>query len=98
MNAFLFVFNNSEITRKIVTGRLDKMPNIANWYAFFENALCLASEDDAKSISQQIRMDFPDLHFIVAEVDPKKKGGWLPKSIWTFLNRPQPANTSTEDA
>jgi hypothetical protein len=46
MKAFLFVFDSTQITRKLVTKRLDNMPNIANWYAFLENTVCLASKDD----------------------------------------------------
>ena len=42
MKAFLFVFDGTQIARKIITKRLDKMPNIANWYAFLENTIGLA--------------------------------------------------------
>ena len=47
MKSFLFVFDSIRIFRKLVTKRLDGMPSIANWYAFLENAICLASDDDA---------------------------------------------------
>lgn len=96
MKAFLFVFDSMQITRKLVTKRLDNMPNIENWYAFLENTICLASKDDAKQISTLIREAFPDLRFVVAEVDPKKKSGWLPRSVWAFVNNPQPADAAAD--
>jgi len=96
MKAYLLVFDSRQFGRKLVTQRLDKMPSIVNWYAFFENVLCLASEDDAKEVSSLVREAFPDLRFLVTEVDPGKKGGWLPRSIWEFLNEPRPAETGAD--
>jgi hypothetical protein len=98
MKAYLFVFDNAQIAREIVIKRLDKMSKVLNWYAFFENTLCLASYDDAKTISRMVREAFPDLRFIITEVDPEKRGGRLPRSVWSFLDEPQPADVSTEDA
>jgi hypothetical protein len=96
IKSFLFVFDSIQISRKLVTKRLDRMPSIVNWYAFLENAICLASDDDAKQISAIIREAFPDLRFLVTEVDPKTKSGWLSRSVWAFLKNPQPVDTAAD--
>lgn len=98
MEAFLFVFDNSQISRKLVIKQLDKIGAIQNWYAFFENTFCLASNQDARTLSKNVRDALPEVRFIITEIDPKKKGGWLPKSVWAFLNQPEPAEASNEDA
>lgn len=94
MKSLLFVFDSVQISPKLVAKRLYKMPSLANWYAFLENAICLASNDDAKQISAPTRVAFPDLSILVTEIDPKMKGGWLPRSVWTFLKNPQPVDTA----
>ena len=67
---------------------------IVNWYAFFDNALRVASETDARSLSSLIRAQMPKQRFILTEVEPGKKAGWLPKSIWAFLKAPEPATAA----
>jgi len=91
MKAYLLVFDLSQITREIMVEAIDNMSGIENWYAFFDNAICLASEKDARSLSRMLHAEFPKQRFIITEVGPQK-GGWLPKSIWAFLNHPEPAN------
>jgi hypothetical protein len=98
MEAFLFVFDNSKISRELVIKRLDKIRAIQNWYAFFDNTFCLASNKDARTLSQLVRDALPEVRFVIVEVDPQKKGGWLPKSVWTFLSHPEPADAHNEDA
>ena len=72
------------------------MPSIAKWYAFLENAICLVSDGDAKQISGLIREGFSDLRFLVTEVDPNTKGGWLSLSVWVFLKNLQPVDTAAD--
>jgi hypothetical protein len=89
VRAHLLIFDGSQITRKHVVEKIDHMSAIENWCAFFDNAICIASDADARSLSRSLRAEFPKLRFIITEVSPHKKGGWLPKSIWTFLNHPE---------
>jgi len=96
MKAYLLVFDQSQASREEMTGRIDKIGDIENWYAFFENAICIASKKDARSLSQQIHSDLPGQRFIITEAEAGKKGGWLPRSIWAFLNQPEPVGANTD--
>lgn len=95
MRAFLLVFDSSKISRDLVSRRIDKISEIGNWYALFDNTFCIASDQSASWLAARLREDvIPDVRFMVAEVQKGKKGGWLPKVIWEFLNQPEPAETS----
>ncbi len=96
MKTHLLVFDSSQASRKEVIQKVDRIPMIVNWYAFFENTLCLASEEDAKSLSKLLRTEFPKLRFLISEVEPQNKAGWLPQSIWEFLNHPEPAHRKAD--
>jgi len=94
VKAHLLVFDDSQASRQSMIDVIDNIEDIENWYAFFDNVFCLASERDAHSLSSLIRAEMPKQRFIVTEVEPGKKGGWLPKSIWAFLKRPEPVDAA----
>ena len=96
MKAYLLVFDRSQVSRDTMTDVIDRIRDIENWYAFFDNAICVASGNDARSLAQQIRAELPKQRFIITEIEAGKKAGWLPKAIWTFLNRPQPVAAGTD--
>jgi len=91
MKAYLLIFDSSQATRSQISQTIDRMAPVANWYAFFENTLCLASEENARSLSALLRKEYPALRFLITEVEPQSKAGWLPVPIWEFLNNPVPA-------
>ena len=88
MKAYLLIFDGSQISRETMTGVIDRIKDIENWFAFFGNVYCLASKKDAHALSRRIRTELPEQRFILTEVEAGKKAGYLPKSIWTFLDRP----------
>lgn len=92
MNVYLLVFDASQSDRKTVQRAIDKTVIVENWFAFFDNAMCLASHATADILSRFIRETFPDLVFIITTVDPLMASGWMPKAIWTFLSEPRPAS------
>ncbi len=92
MRAHLLVFDSTTIDQKTMKHAIDGFDAVVNWYAFFGNAMCLASEESAKTLSRQIRDLFQDLKFIVTTVNRSEKGGWMPKPVWSFLNAPQAAD------
>jgi hypothetical protein len=95
MNAFILVYDGSKISRDRVSRRLEKIDEITNWYAVFDNTFCISCEKDARWLAAQIREKvIPDIRFIVTEIDTKKKGGWLPRVIWDFINRPRAADST----
>jgi len=90
MNAFLFVFDDTHLTREQVWTRLNKLPEIGHWYSLFGNTFCLASEHSAQSLAARVREEIiPEVRFLIVEIDARKKGGWLPREIWDFLDRPE---------
>ena len=94
MSAFLVVFDGSQIKRDTVTKKIDKLPSIRDWYAFLSNTICLISDEGAPILSKQFRTAFPDLRFIIVEIEAEKRGGWLPKSVWEFIRKAQASQTS----
>jgi len=96
VKAYLLVFDRSQITRESMVKIINKTSAIENWHAFFDNTLCLASEKDARTLSRLLHNECPQLRFLVTEVKRDNKGGWLPKSIWTFLNHPESINISSD--
>ena len=97
MRSYLLVFNGDQTIRKTVTSRIDEMVEIVNWIAFFDNALCIVSDDDIKVLSAKIGFGLPGVQFIVTELEIGKRQGWLPKSVWQFLKNPVPAHSEAAE-
>ena len=95
MKTYILVFNDAQVDRKRLQQAVDRIEAVANWYAFFGNVMCLASDKSARVLSTSLRRDFPNLNFLITPVDPEQTGGWMPRSVWSFLNDPQPADTET---
>jgi hypothetical protein len=90
MKAFLLVFDSSRISRDQVSRLLDKISQVRHWYSFFDNTFCLASEQSAKWLAARLRDEvIPEIRFLIVEIEADKKGGWLPREIWDFLNQPE---------
>ena len=97
MKSYLFVFNGDQAIRQSVTARLDSIEAITNWVAFFDNTLCIISELNATELSEQIRAAIPNVQFIVTTLDKGKRNGWLPKSVWNFVNRSASADAEAAE-
>lgn len=98
MNAFLFVFDSSRVSREQVWRKLDKIAEIENWYSLFANTFCIASEQNAKWLAARLRDDvIPDVRFLIVEIDPIKRGGWLPRELWEFLSEPTTVERDEEE-
>ena len=95
MKSYLLVYNGTQATRRSVTARIDSMDAIANWIAFFENALCLVSELNVGELTEKIHVAIPDVQFVITPLDKAKKNGWLPKSVWNFMNLPSPVEAES---
>jgi hypothetical protein len=80
-----------------VTTRLDSISAIVNWIAFFDNTLCLVSSSSARELSDMIRETIPDVQFVITELEPGRRNGWLPRSVWSFLRSPSAAHTDAAE-
>jgi hypothetical protein len=90
MNAYLLVFDDSRLTREQVWRKLNKLPEIGQWYSIFGNTFCLASDQTAQSLAAKLREEvIPEVRFVISEIDAHKKGGWLPREIWDFIDEPK---------
>ena len=94
MKALLLTFDRNQIARSEVTKALDRMPEVADWYAFFGNTVCLLTEAGVRTTAELIRNAFPELRFIVTEIDRNRRGGWLPRAVWSFMDKASGAETS----
>ena len=92
MKTYLFVFNPGTVSREAIVHHLDASASIENWYAFFGNTICIATELDNGELTRLIRKAFPDLNFVVTDVRPEQISGWMPKPVWSFFDDPHPAD------
>ena len=92
MKAHILVFNDAQVGNDQVKRVVDRIDAVVNWYAFFGNVMCLASDQSAPTLSGHIRAALPDLNFMVTTVDPDQKGGWMPPLVWSFLDHPEMAD------
>lgn len=94
MSAFLLDFDSSQVAREKITAQIDRMAAVHDWYAFLANTICLISDEEAPALSRLLRRAMPELRFIVVEIEPRKKGGWLPKTVWEFIRKPRRVESS----
>jgi hypothetical protein len=87
MKSYLLVFNEKQASRGWVKDHIDSIDGIDDWITFFDNTFCFISELSVTELSKRIRAAIPDVQFIVTTLDGGKRNGWLPKSVWTFMNR-----------
>ena len=95
MKTYILVFNDDQVDRKRMQHAVNRYEDIVNWYAFFGNVMCLASDKSARVLTQYLREEFPRLSLLITPIDADQKGGWMPSSIWSFLDNPQPASAET---
>jgi hypothetical protein len=86
MKVFLFTFG---LDRKPILDFLDLQPAVLNWFAINWQAILIASETDATTLSTMIHNQFPNLLFIITEIDRDKTNGWMSKLVWDFINSPK---------
>ena len=90
MKSYLLVFEPSQVGQKHWIDIVDGISTIENWHSVFEGAMVLISDADAKEITRAIQDELSNTRFLVTELRTGSKGGWLPRSIWQFINNPRP--------
>jgi len=86
MKVYLFTFG---LDRKPILDFLDLQPAVLNWFAINWHAILIASESDATTLSTIIHQQFPNLWFIITEVDKVRTNGWMNNAVWDFINSPK---------
>lgn len=82
--------------RKRLTDFLDTRSEIQNWYAFLWSALFLVSDSDTYTLTMVVRRRFPQLTFVLSQVESYNTNGSLPTQAWDFLNDPKPSGLHTK--
>jgi len=97
MKAFLLVHNDNllpPVNRTIITTFLDtRRLDFPNWYACLSHGILINSERSAFELRAIVQAQFPQIWFVITEINPNTVDGWVPKQFWDFVNRPRPAGT-----
>ncbi len=93
MNTYLLTFDQATASRRTVVAQIDRIREISNWMFFFDNAVCLISDESVERLTDLLRERLPETHFLVVKLEQSKRGGWLRQSIWDFIRSPKPVNS-----
>ena len=89
MRPYLLAFGGPPEWRQAILDFLDKQPDVLNWYAFFPAAIFFISRKGPQELSQRLHSSFPNIWFVIAEVQAGRSDGWLPEAAWNFISNPQ---------
>ncbi len=92
MNPYLLVFDQATASRKELVTVIDGIPEISNWMFFLDNGACIVSELSARDLTNIIKTQMPEAHFIIAPLDKESRGGRLRRSVWEFIQDPKPVS------
>src|SRR5512132_2511243 len=87
MKIFLLTLN--ALDRKSILNFLDLQPAVLNWFAINWQAILIVSESDATALSTIIHTQFPNMLFIITEIERGKTNGWMGNVVWDFINLPK---------
>jgi len=82
---FLLTFNG---LRQPITNYLDTRPEILNWFGILPNAILIVSRSDATALTGAVHTRFPQMWFVIMEVDRYKANGFITMKTWDFINEP----------
>ncbi len=86
---YLFVYNNNLGERQEVSKMLDCIADVTDWRYDLPNCFYIVSEKSSDELTDLI-LDHckgkQTFRFLITEISPTNRQGWLPKSTWDFLN------------
>lgn len=68
---------------------IDTRPEFLNWYSFANAGLFVVSEKSAQELAVILHEQFPGALFLIAQIDARLAGGWLPQKAWEFISTPR---------
>lgn len=89
LKSFLLVADTTQVTLDELVAEIDRDDAVSNWHVMLPGTLALVSDLDVGALSDHIRGRWPDLRFLVSELVPGRKAGWLPERVWDFMNQPK---------
>jgi hypothetical protein len=75
--------------RDPLTNYLNSRREVLNWFAILPAAILVVSRMNATDLKNIIHAGFPNLWFMISEIDPAKINGWMNKPAWDFINNPK---------
>lgn len=88
--SYLLLFDDTKVTRQKVVERIDAMSEIVNWKAFMPSGIIVVSSIDADELARGIREHQDSKYTFILTKLTSAKNGWLPTSVWDFMNQPKP--------
>jgi hypothetical protein len=79
---------DSQVDRQHILDVIDKMPEVENWRAAI-GAIFLATDLNARQLSDKIHQSMPDLTFLVVPAKLDQVEGWADRKTWDFIRRPK---------
>lgn len=85
---YLFVYNNNLGERQEVSNMLDGIKDIVDWRYDLPNSFYIVSTKTADQLTDLILEHYKEtkgLRFVITEIPPNNRQGWLPNSTWEFM-------------
>ena len=89
LRPFLLVIDVNQGLRQEVLDFLDTRREVKNWSAFFPTGIVIIADSDVTTLSDLVHERFPTRHFLLTEMGAGTNNGWLPKTVWDFINAPK---------
>ena len=77
------------LLQKFMTDFLDKQPQVLHWFGILPSGILIVSRMDTFTLANMIHAQFPNVFFVLTEVDPMKTSGWMNRQVWDFINAPK---------
>ncbi|MGF1657794.1 MAG: hypothetical protein ACFCUS_00005 [Rubrimonas sp.] len=91
-SAYLITFNDQMLDRDAFKAFLNGERSVKDWILFMPGAFAVKIRSSKRELYEAIRKEFPNLHFVIAELTSDGSTGVAPKPVWDFIQRkPEPA-------
>lgn len=89
----LITYDIGGIAQRDFVAFLDNRPDVLNWFTPFMGTFLVVvrQASDPVTLSEGIRIAFPNLTFCVSPVNVSSADGWMPRQFWELVQRPIPS-------
>lgn len=98
MRVHLLTFDEFRTPRDLMIRIVDELHGVEDWLAFLPSAIAIISRHTAHELSVALNVRRPGMTFVIAEIDPLRADGQLPKPAWDFVNRVLPRHAGSAGA
>ena len=82
---FLIVFDPQTSNANQLHSVVIALPSMQAWWHYLASAYIIASVMNARQLQDEIHSRWDGL-FLVAEINTRNSGGWLPAEAWEWIN------------